>query len=468
MRSRSSITQTIIGFMVLLIASQVFSYFVILNYALLPSLKQFNRILSYEISLISEENAQMKKEAERGIPEDQRLAPLRQALLVRLGVSVHPYTDAYQTEFNNSFYLDFMSDEIGEEVGSPADARLSRDSESYLLWIRLDSMPNWLLKVPLTELNQDEFKPLFIYSLLATILIILGGWGFLRWQNSPLKSLETAAVSVGRGIVPQPLDEKGTTEIRAVTKAFNKMARGIEALEEDRRLMLAGISHDIRTPLTRIRLATEMMSEQDKYLAEGIIQDTEECNEIIGQFIDYLKPMDRNDFEATNLNILAEDLYRSVENYQESANDNHQISMQDGNEELFNGLVHCQVDFNLDENLPDIYASNIPLRRALSNLMVNAQRYGNDWIGITTQKSRNSKQVQFILEDNGPGIHSDQLEHVFEPFTRGDTARGSEGTGLGLAIVQRIITEHNGEIEMSNRPQGGLKVVVTFNAYSAK
>ncbi|GAM54698.1 osmolarity sensory histidine kinase envZ [Vibrio ishigakensis] len=463
MRSRSSITQSIIGFIVLLIASQVFSYYAVLNYALLPSLKQFNRILSYEINLVMEENARIRKEVELGIPEAQRTAPLRQALLLRLGVSVRPYAGIYEQEFEKSFYLDFMSDEISEELGSPAEARLSRDSESYLLWIKLDSMPNWLLKVPLSELTQDEFKPFFINSLLITLLIILGGWGFIRWQNRPLKSLEEAAISVGKGVIPKPLEEKGTTEIREVTLAFNKMARGIEALEEDRRLMLAGISHDIRTPLTRIRLATEMMSEQDRYLAEGIIQDTEECNEIIAQFMDYLKPVDQSEFEAINLNALAEDLYRAVENYQEGASTD--IGSPAPNEKFFEGLMKCQVTYDLDENLPDIYASNIPLRRALSNLLVNAQRYGDDWIGITTKSIEQGQKVQFILEDNGPGIPEDQIESVFEPFTRGDTARGSEGTGLGLAIVKRIITEHSGEIKMENRPQGGLKVAVTFKAH---
>lgn len=410
-----------------------------------------------------EENARIRKEVELGIPEAQRTAPLRQALLLRLGVSVRPYAGIYEQEFEKSFYLDFMSDEISEELGSPAEARLSRDSESYLLWIKLDSMPNWLLKVPLSELTQDEFKPFFINSLLITLLIILGGWGFIRWQNRPLKSLEEAAISVGKGVIPKPLEEKGTTEIREVTLAFNKMARGIEALEEDRRLMLAGISHDIRTPLTRIRLATEMMSEQDRYLAEGIIQDTEECNEIIAQFMDYLKPVDQSEFEAINLNALAEDLYRAVENYQEGANTD--IGSPAPNEKFFEGLIKCQVTYDLDENLPDIYASNIPLRRALSNLLVNAQRYGDDWIGITTKSIEQGQKVQFILEDNGPGIPEDQIESVFEPFTRGDTARGSEGTGLGLAIVKRIITEHSGEIKMENRPQGGLKVAVTFKAH---
>ncbi|MEZ9510898.1 two-component system sensor histidine kinase EnvZ [Vibrio breoganii] len=456
MRSRSSITQTIIGFIALLIASQAFSYYAIFNYALLPSLKQFNRILSYEINLVMEEYARIRQESELGIPESERTTPLRQALLLRLGVSVHPLAGTIEEEYQKAFYLDFMSDEITEEIGSPAEARLARDSKSYLLWIKLDAMPNWLLRVPLTELTHNEFKPLFINSLLITIFLILGGWGFIRWQNRPLKNLESAAISVGNGVIPEPLPEKGTTEIRAVTTAFNKMARGIEELETDRRLMLAGVSHDIRTPLTRIRLATEMMSDTDNYLADGIIQDIDECNDIIAQFIDYLKPVDRADFSNISLNEMVEELRRALKIYEADG------PLERG---LDQDILNYTFDIDLKEDLPDIYASYIPIRRTLSNLLVNSKRYGDKWIGIKTGVSDHNKKVWVSIEDNGPGIDEQQMQKVFEPFTRGDTSRGSEGTGLGLSIVKRIVTEHNGSIEMSNRKEGGLRVKLTFDAY---
>ena len=101
--------------------------------------------------------------------------------------------------------------------------------------------------------------------------------------------LEHAALQVGKGIIPPPLREYGASEVRSVTRAFNHMAAGVKQLADDRTLLMAGVSHDLRTPLTRIRLATEMMSEQDGYLAESINKDIEECNAIIEQFIDYLR-----------------------------------------------------------------------------------------------------------------------------------------------------------------------------------
>ena len=148
------------------------------------------------------------------------------------------------------------------------------------------------------------------------LLIVAGGWLFIRLQNRPLIALEKAAKGVGRGDIPPPLPEKGATEIRSVTRAFNQMSKGIQALEEDRALLMAGISHDLRTPLTRIRLATEMMSPEDSYLAEGIISDTEECNEIISQFMDYLKPVNKESFIEVDLNEIANDIATSEGGYE--------------------------------------------------------------------------------------------------------------------------------------------------------
>ena len=110
--------------------------------------------------------------------------------------------------------------------------------------------------------------------------------------------------------------------------------------------------------------------------------------------------------------------------------------------------------------MKDIYANPIAIKRAISNLVVNAIRYGNGWVSITTGMSADGKQVWVSVEDNGPGIRQDQIAKLLEPFTRGDTARGSEGTGLGLAIVKRIANQHNGTISVSNRSEGGVRALL--------
>jgi two-component system osmolarity sensor histidine kinase EnvZ len=431
MRIRSSFTQSIFIFLTLLIASQVYSYYAVFNYALMPSLQQFNKILGHEINLMLDDSAAI----EGGLQMD---APLRRRVLEQLGVTIHADDSPIADEYYHAVSIDLMSEEMSKELGSPTDVRMMLGSESYILWMKIDSLPGSLLRIPLSELQEEDFAPLFRNSLIMALLIVAGGWLFIRLQNRPLIALEKAAKGVGRGDIPPPLPEKGATEIRSVTRAFNQMSKGIQALEEDRALLMAGISHDLRTPLTRIRLATEMMSPEDSYLAEGIISDTEECNEIISQFMDYLKPVNKESFIEVDLNEIANDIATSEGGYE------------------------IQIETELQQPLKVTNGSPIAIKRAVSNLVVNAIRYGNGWVKVSTGVTADNKLVWVCIEDNGPGIEQSQIGKLFEPFTRGDTARGSEGTGLGLAIVKRIASQHNGNVIINNRSGGGLRAQLSF------
>lgn len=431
MRFRSSFTQSILLFITLLIASQVYSYYAVFNYALLPSLQQFNKILSYEINLMLDH----PDHSDNGLVMD---APLRRQVLEQLGVTIHAKDSPIAEQYHQAISIDLMSEEMTHELGTPTDVRMMLGEESYILWMNIETLPDSLIRIPLSELQEEDFAPLFRNSLLMALLIIAGGWLFMRLQNRPLLALEKAAKGVGRGEIPPPLSEKGSTEIRSVTHAFNQMSKGIQALEEDRALLMAGISHDLRTPLTRIRLATEMMSPEDRYLAEGIISDTEECNEIISQFMDYLKPVNKQSFIQVDLNEIAQDIANS-----------------EGNSE------HIEIATELNAH-KTAFGSPIAIKRAISNLVVNAVRYGNGWVKVSTGMTADNQLCWICIEDNGPGIEKDQIAKLFEPFTRGDTARGSEGTGLGLAIVKRIVGQHNGSVVVNNRGEGGLKVQVSF------
>ncbi len=163
--------------------------------------------------------------------------------------------------------------------------------------------PNIWVRVPLTEIHQGDFSPLFRYTSAIMLLAIGGARLFIRIQNRPLVDLEHAALQVGRGIIPPPLRSMAPPKC-SVTRAFNHMAAGVKQLADDRTLLMAGVSHDLRTPLTRIRLATEMMGEQDGYLAESINKDIEECNAIIEQFIDYLRTGQEMPMELADLNAV--------------------------------------------------------------------------------------------------------------------------------------------------------------------
>lgn len=431
MRIRSSFTQSILLFFSLLIASQIYSYYAVFNYALLPSLQQFNKILAHEISLMLDDTSNPNVSSEMD-------ALLKRRVLEQLGVTIHSNDSPEAVEYQHAISLDLMSEEMSGELGSPTEVRMALGEESYILWMKIDSLPGQLLRIPLSELQEEDFAPLFRNSIIMALLIVIGGWLFIRLQNRPLIALEKAAKMVGRGETPPHLPEQGTLEIRSVTRAFNRMSKGIQALEEDRALLMAGTSHDIRTPLTRIRLATEMMSPEDSYLAESIISDTEECNQIISQFMDYLKPVNREAFEAVDLNDIASDVASSEGGYE------------------------VQIETELQAGLAPALGNPIAIKRSLSNLVVNALRYGNGWVKVSSGMTADKKLVWLSVEDNGPGIDPSQVNKVFEPFTRGDTARGSEGTGLGLAIVKRIVSQHHGAVSVSNRSQGGLRAQISF------
>ncbi len=429
MRIRSSFTQSILLFLTLLIASQVYSYYSVFNYALMPSLQQFNKILSHEINLMLDDTV------EDGVPMN---ALMRRRVLEQLGVTIHAEDSPIAAEYESAISIDLMSEDMSIELNSPTDVRMMLGEESYILWMKTDALPGQLLRIPLAALQEEDFAPLFSNGIIMALMIIFGGWLFIRMQNRPLIALEKAAKAVGRGEVPAPIPERGALEIRSVTRAFNQMSKGIQALEEDRSLLMAGISHDLRTPLTRIRLATEMMSPEDSYLAEGIISDTEECNEIISQFMDYLKPVKKETFQKVNLNEIA----------QEVAN------AEDGN--------GVDISVELHQGEANAYGNPIAIKRAVSNLVVNAIRYGHGWVKVSSGITADNSMVWVCIEDNGPGIEPSQVNKVFEPFTRGDTARGSEGTGLGLAIVKRIISQHSGSVMVSNRTEGGLRAQISF------
>lgn len=197
MRIRSSLTQSILLFISLLLASQVFSYYAVFNYALMPSLQQFNKILAHELNLVLDEDGPLKSDA-----------PLRRQLLERLGVTVHSINSEKAVEFNHAMSIDLMSEEMTQELGSPTEVRLLLGSESYILWMHIEKLPNSIIRIPLSELQEEDFAPLFRNSLIMALLIIAGGWLFIRLQNRPLLALQRAAEGVGRGKFPHRYQKK--------------------------------------------------------------------------------------------------------------------------------------------------------------------------------------------------------------------------------------------------------------------
>lgn len=278
------------------------------------------------------------------------------------------------------------------------------------------------------------------WGAVALGLSLLGAAAISRFINLPLKRIASAAVEIGQGGKPAPLPERGPREIREANASFNRMVDDLERIEADRVLLLAGISHDIRTPLARLRLETEM-SVPDEEAREAMHNDLEQMNAIVGQFLDYARPLDA-DFPSASVDLA--DLAR--ETIAEIPVDERFV-----------------IESDLEATTP-VSTNPTEIRRAILNLAENARRYGASPDGIVRVEIRTRDQPPRIeVADHGIGIPEDAVKRMKQPFTRLDTARGqAAGAGLGLAIIERIAQRHRARFELCAREGGGLLARLVF------
>ncbi len=263
---------------------------------------------------------------------------------------------------------------------------------------------------------------------------------FFVWQverfTKPLKAFKRAAEQLGIDLKPMPLLEYGPPIVRETADAMNQMQKRITDLIADRTRMLAAISHDLRTPITRMKLRAQLMD--DKTIACDQIQDLDEMEAMIAQILAFAK--DAANVEAvTTLDLSA----LIVALCDEKAEQGHDIS--------------CQADISraLIQGRP------LALKRALNNLLNNAVKYAKT-VRVSIRKIE--QQYEIVIEDDGPGIPESELDKVFTPFYRIDSSRNSKtgGSGLGLAIVQDIVRAHRGAIVLKNKAPNGLMVQLLF------
>lgn len=275
-----------------------------------------------------------------------------------------------------------------------------------------------------------------IGTVFALVAVAVSGAFLVAWRiNRPLRQLSAAASALGKGQTPAPVEVTGPKEIQALSRSFNRMTEDLKKLEADRALLLAGVSHDLRTPLARMRLGVEMMG--DAPLREGMIQDIEDMDRIIGQFISFVRDSGNSEgSEEVNLN-----------------------DMIDGICERYRRLGHA-VNVDLG-TLPPVRVRPTAVQRLIGNLIDNALRHGGEPIEVRTSSAAGI--IRLSVLDHGPGIPEAELQRMKQPFTRLDAARGGEGnSGLGLAIVERIARLHGGEFTLMNRPEGGLEARVEW------
>jgi two-component system osmolarity sensor histidine kinase EnvZ len=423
---RSSFGQTVFLVGSLLLINQIVSLVSVLFYVIEPSYQQVNNLLAKQVKVLFIADTQ-------GIKVPRKLSEeFIQATEIKV------FTEQL-AELNGLLEADlypYFSTQMSKQLGGKTEVRISQGHD-YFFWVKPPQAPNYWVRMPLDGFEEQNFSPFTIYLIAIGILSVAGGWAFARQLNRPLKALESAAIEVGQGDFPDQLKERGSTEIVAVTRAFNQMSAGIKQLEKDRNLLMAGVSHDLRTPLTRIRLATEMMGPNEDYLKDGIVNDIEDMNMIIDQFIAFIRHHKEEALEPINLNSLVKDVVDSEQQNKQR-----------------------QFELVFDENMTSQMIRPTAIKRVITNLIENALRYSEYKIVVETGIDEINNMIYFSISDSGPGIDEDDVVKLFEPFYQGDLARGGEGSGLGLAIIKKIVDSHHGLVILKNRAEGGLTATV--------
>jgi two-component system osmolarity sensor histidine kinase EnvZ len=370
---------------------------------------------------------------------------LRRELLIELvsneGIRILTLepTDRVEPPPTNSLMPEIAA-RVRDKLGQ--DTRFSRrvnDMPGFWVSFDIDGDKYWLMleRERLAGLTGVQWLG---WATVVGVLSLLGAALISSLVNLPLARLTAAARSIAQGKRPTPLPEKGSQEIIQANRSFNQMVEDLQQLEKDRAIILAGISHDLRTPLARMQLELEMANLSTD-AREGMQSDIAQMDAIIGQFLDFARPTEAATFVPVNLSELLEDCAREAARL-------HDVRVKTGIEDG----IH-------------VPANATDLRRVINNIIENARRYGKtpgeDFteidIACHVRLTGQGRRVVVEIGDHGVGVPDDQIEQLLRPFTRLDSARGqANGAGLGLAIVERVISRHNAELNVRNREGGGL------------
>ncbi|CAM2152040.1 two-component system, OmpR family, osmolarity sensor histidine kinase EnvZ [Pararobbsia alpina] len=426
---RSLFARNVVLLVVLMALSQVFALGALLHFVQRPRIERAaGTFASYVLTLDRLMNAESPDARARyaEVLHGRTDAPAAEDPLVVTGPL------GYYAQYQRQVFFGWLREHL------PDDMPVRREGNDTRLWIRmhLAGQPYWVsLPMPEHE-NADGLLTGLSLSLALAAFATVTAYLISRRINRPLQDLASAARHVSAGALPEPLPTQGPTEIAEVSVAFNRMTRALKEAEDNRALMLASISHDMRTPLTKLRLAMAMslpQGTQDDFVesAEGYLDQFES---ILQQFMDYAGSGEKETPEMRDLNALVSGL----------AGD-------------FVGLGH-EFDLSLAP-LPPVALRPVSAMRMVMNLMQNAVLYGRT--GLSARTWVESHEVCLAVGDRGKGLSADELERLKEPFKRGSNARENPGgTGLGLAIVDRIARLHGGTFELRPREGGGLEAIV--------
>ena len=358
------------------------------------------------------------------------------------------FTDSYKNNFN--FEIDINKDNFpiisGEKKYRPMDRSLRRELKSAFgnnnYWFNTSKFKNAVVikiksgneiiefLIPKEMVAASSVRLFVLWTTLPSILLIIIALIFLKNQTKPLVRLAKAAERFGKGDYVNDFRPSGALEIRKAAYEFDRMVKRINRHLNQRSEMLSGISHDLRTPLTRLKLQLAMLKQKD--LSDKMSQDIDEMEKMLNDYLQFAKTQVQENSIKVNLNNL----------FNEIKNNFNKENLQIINKEYV-----------------ELKGRPLALKRSFENIIQNGLSYGKK-VYVNVQQSTN--RVLIIIEDDGPGIPEDQYKNVFKPFFRLDKSRSlnQSGVGLGLAIVEDVINSHGGNIQLGKSKFGGLQVKI--------
>jgi two-component system osmolarity sensor histidine kinase EnvZ len=336
-------------------------------------------------------------------------------------------------------YLMLLEDALEARTGKVIRTKVTEFGKTWY-WIEFNINEHHIsIGFPHDRLGVQSPLALILIMIATIVLALITAIILARRITRPLQNMAEAARHVGQGNTPEKLAEDGAQELAELAHTFNNMAQQVQLLLANRTTLLAGISHDLRTPLARMRLALEMLPvNADQKIITRLKNDVDEMNRLIGEFLNFSRGLEKEVAQPVDLNELLQEL---VDN-----------TIREGAAVLWRPVQQCKVKIG-----------QMALRRIVGNLLSNAVRYGAE------------KPVEMVCEcgeivtvirvlDRGPGIPADEVENVFRPFYRLESSRSTVtgGSGLGLAIARQLADVNGWKIEMMARTGGGTEARLTI------
>jgi two-component system osmolarity sensor histidine kinase EnvZ len=331
--------------------------------------------------------------------------------------------------YKSSWLYGFMEDALQEKLKYPYFLRMDQDNIFLDVQVRQGVLH---METPRKRLFSRTTPLVLIWTTASALLLFIVASLFMRNQIRPLRRLGDAAERFGKGQDVGDFRPEGATEVRKAGSSFNIMLDRIRRQLNERTEMLAGVSHDLRTPLARMKLQLAMMSKSDEVV--NLTEDVDQMQKMLEGYLDFARGAGDESPRTINLLDFLHDLKGQFRN------------------------TPLQITTNCPSELK-IQVKNQMFKRCMMNLLVNSQKYADHvWI----QANINGRFFEIIIDDNGPGIPESQREEVFRPFYRLDVSRNLDtgGVGLGLSIARDVIRNHGGQIRLGDSPQGGLRVYI--------